>query len=1266
MNKKFSTLVAAFLAATSFGASAQTLVNGTAPNVLTKGQYYLLGTTASNSSAGYLFLDGDSLITVDQTALTAKTALTRSYGQWKVEFANGIDGKPVYTFTNKATGAKLALPASGKAVVAGGPVNSFKWQDDVTSTGTVAALTNGAVAGGTYTINKVFVLGEDVTADASSTVAALASKGFWHYEVMIKSDVTGVTAGAESGLTKAASQDVDAALTAAKALKGKLAGIGAATDKIDALITAIESFTQGSGVDLSQSADATKFDNAYTPAKTALATQIDALNEYHLSAVKNALSITNTTTPGTPAEAEVATYYVATATTALGGDGSINKKNTYKKGSKFIVKSDQTESKALELVPYIVGTKEFANNANTEAPATQITVLTGTEAGGTVVAIADDADAVSPNFAKEFKKGTEADKEVYVEFGFEEMDPAIKDNLLAGKKFQVVQRNLFLKAADGGYVATGATAGADKVNYSKATLLKVVGEDKYLVVEENQWDNADGSNPSSTYYKLNLASLSEISSRTSMTGASADSKAKFWRGNGYHSAAYVFDVQYDVEKDAVKIYPQYIVSKVDKNKPGFKDDKDTLGVNLTTALNSKAQIISAKMFATENRMTLVPASGKVYRISTTGSTPDVPSLTTTTKPTGLYLVQYISDLASNKADNGKYFVSSRLTDGSAIKLVAQEEQNFNNMPAAQWIIKKAASGLVSIKNRENGKVLETAAIGKFENVQLYAGATDEQVFVYGKDTLKLTQIIGDAAVKDSLMGYYYGEPEALKYKKFALNYFHALNADKCIAMNEDSTLFVDPEGNQLFFAIEPTTEKPVEYYAGEKENKAVVVKNLKRYAYRVYASAANAIAKGDTLFVVEENGALRLQKTKPENAATFHVMEYNVQKVNAETKAVETKTYYAFFEASNTYKMGVNDRLSTMPLTAEKLTEERTSTFAMVGEPAPEYRRLGETIKGDNFTDLTTDTAKFYVSRNDVRYLYENSVNAIAGTGKEEGLKWLGEVNTTQFTGENAKNLGIFVDTAYVRDNTPMPQYMLALRPQFGKFIDCPVDPSHPAHYVHQVKADYLVALVDSVAAYNGKEALKFQFEEATRLAFVPAIHHVDTLLILSSKYTGNNTQIEKDKAATYAGKDSIQLGNDKVLNAATFAFRLVDRNSDTGDFYIETVKDANKQPQYIRLENGVPVLTNDLVKAERFNINRTDESAVANDEISTTEVTVSTIDGAVVVKGAAGKKVTISNVLGQTIANTVLSSDEATIAVPKGYVTVVVEGEAAVKAIIK
>ena len=48
------------------------------------------------------------------------------------------------------------------------------------------------------------------------------------------------------------------------------------------------------------------------------------------------------------------------------------------------------------------------------------------------------------------------------------------------------------------------------------------------------------------------------------------------------------------------------------------------------------------------------------------------------------------------------------------------------------------------------------------------------------------------------------------------------------------------------------------------------------------------------------------------------------------------------------------------------------------------------------------------------------------------------------------------------------------------------------------------------------------------------------------------------------------------------------------------------------------------------------------------------------------GKKVVVSNILGQVVANTVITSDNATIAAPAGVVVVAVEGEAAVKAIVK
>ena len=74
----------------------------------------------------------------------------------------------------------------------------------------------------------------------------------------------------------------------------------------------------------------------------------------------------------------------------------------------------------------------------------------------------------------------------------------------------------------------------------------------------------------------------------------------------------------------------------------------------------------------------------------------------------------------------------------------------------------------------------------------------------------------------------------------------------------------------------------------------------------------------------------------------------------------------------------------------------------------------------------------------------------------------------------------------------------------------------------------------------------------------------------------------------------------------------------------------------------------------------------VANEDVTVSSISVVAGNGTVTIKGAAGKKVTISNVLGQAVANVVLSSDNATISAPAGVVVVAVEGEAAVKAIVK
>ena len=77
-------------------------------------------------------------------------------------------------------------------------------------------------------------------------------------------------------------------------------------------------------------------------------------------------------------------------------------------------------------------------------------------------------------------------------------------------------------------------------------------------------------------------------------------------------------------------------------------------------------------------------------------------------------------------------------------------------------------------------------------------------------------------------------------------------------------------------------------------------------------------------------------------------------------------------------------------------------------------------------------------------------------------------------------------------------------------------------------------------------------------------------------------------------------------------------------------------------------------------------EAPTANEGVATTEVKVVAYDGAINIKNAAGKNVVISTILGQIVANEVLTSDNATISVPAGIAIVSVDGEEAVKVSVK
>ena len=159
-------------------------------------------------------------------------------------------------------------------------------------------------------------------------------------------------------------------------------------------------------------------------------------------------------------------------------------------------------------------------------------------------------------------------------------------------------------------------------------------------------------------------------------------------------------------------------------------------------------------------------------------------------------------------------------------------------------------------------------------------------------------------------------------------------------------------------------------------------------------------------------------------------------------------------------------------------------------------------------------------------------------------------------------------------------------------------------------------------------------------------------------------------------GEDTIAFEGNKH-NPAKFEFRLI--NDDPAqDFLIESEswgydKDGNYLPfeggvrpmvkgGWVKVQNGVPVIVADdfeyASQADVYNVD-TNYTPTANEEISANAaVSVVATDGAVIVKGAEGKNVIVSTILGKVVANEVLNSDNETIAAPAGIVVVSVDGE--------
>ena len=441
----------------------------------------------------------------------------------------------------------------------------------------------------------------------------------------------------------------------------------------------------------------------------------------------------------------------------------------------------------------------------------------------------------------------------------------------------------------------------------------------------------------------------------------------------------------------------------------------------------------------------------------------------------------------------------------------------------------------------------------------------------------------------------------------------------------------------------------------------------------------------ENLYVTVKDGKLYVAAGELASAYRFKVEEVELDEADstvAESKGVKV------------YKYNVTDRLGKATLCSKN---ENGTDYYLMGEPDVENGVYPVTL-----SFLSTGVENEYKLVSSSEYTeeygyYGSAISALAGSGMLYTASWCNTENTTfEFAKKDAPtyatlNIGHVQITSYTEDDNKMiasqKDGFAVLKAEGQSILKSDVythdsltlwldtacltfEETMPLYYLSTnafaeegVKTrNYLMNTLDSAEvkgyAYEAAGA------EAVRAAFIAgSVCGIDSIAIKGDTINAMNLNpaaVAFEVAAEYSDEAYKILSVQEYLNPAYDE----EAAEEQGEEY--DVEKYLPRNAYLAHLNNVVYWTTDPEQAEVFKV-MTTSTPTSNDKIAAeSAISVIANDGTVTIQGAAGKSVVISNILGKVVAETVLSSDNATIAVPAGIVAVAVEGEAAVKVVVK
>ena len=481
------------------------------------------------------------------------------------------------------------------------------------------------------------------------------------------------------------------------------------------------------------------------------------------------------------------------------------------------------------------------------------------------------------------------------------------------------------------------------------------------------------------------------------------------------------------------------------------------------------------------------------------------------------------------------------------------------------------------------------------------------IYSFGTDTV---QLVKGPKVEDA---------QELAYKKVSKE--DLVNGALSFRLKSDllENLYVTVKEGKLYVAageLASAYRFKVEEVELEEESSIVPnSKDVKVYKYKVTDRL------GKATLTIDEKGDLIMK----ENSNSYIELSFLSTGVENEYKLVSWSGYneeWGYYGSAITALAG-----SGILSTVDWCNTENT-TFEFAKKDAPTYATLN--IGHVQITSYTEDDNKMIASQKDGFAVL-----------KAEGQSIL---KSDVYTHDS---LTLWLDTACLTFEETMPLYYLSTN----------------AFAEEGVKTrNYLMNTLDSAEvkgyAYEAAGA------EAVRAAFIAgSVCGIDSIAIKGDTINAMNLNpaaVAFEVAAEYSDEAYKILSVQEYLNPAYDE----EAAEEQGEEY--DVEKYLPRNAYLAHLNNVVYWTTDPEQAEVFKV-MTTSTPTSNDKIAAeSAISVIANDGTVTIQGAAGKSVVISNILGKVVAETVLSSDNATIAVPAGIVAVAVEGEAAVKVVVK